>query len=137
MDNNLLDFYLNEKVQIGLIPFLEHDDANRALMGSNMQRQAVPLVNAEAPYIGTGLETVVARDTEVLVAALEDGEVIDSDSFSVTVKEKSKTRKYELQKYQRTNQNTCRNQKPFVYKGAKVKNIIPDQEIIYIDFAYL
>ena len=78
-------------VACGLIPFLEHDDANRALMGANMQRQAVPILNTEAPYIGTGLESVVARDTEVLVTAREDCEVIDSDSETVTVKEKKST----------------------------------------------
>ncbi len=108
-------------VACGLIPFLEHDDANRALMGANMQRQAVPILNPDAPYIGTGLESVVARDTEVLVTAREDCEVLDSDSQSVKVKEGSKTHVYDLQKYQRTNQNTCRNQKPFVYKGMKLK----------------
>jgi DNA-directed RNA polymerase subunit beta len=108
-------------VACGLIPFLEHDDANRALMGANMQRQAVPILNTEAPYVGTGLEAVVARDTEVLVTAREDCEVLDSDSQSVKVKEGSKTFTYELQKYQRTNQNTCRNQKPVVYAGMKLK----------------
>ena len=76
-------------VACGLIPFLEHDDANRALMGANMQRQAVPILNTEAPYIGTGLEEVVARDTEVLVTAREDCTVVDSDSSSVVVKEGS------------------------------------------------
>ena len=108
-------------VACGLIPFLEHDDANRALMGANMQRQAVPILNTEAPYIGTGLESVVARDTEVLVTAREKCEVIDTDSQNVTVKEGNQTYTYELQKYQRTNQNTCRNQKPVVYKGMKLK----------------
>jgi DNA-directed RNA polymerase subunit beta len=108
-------------VACGLIPFLEHDDANRALMGANMQRQAVPLVNTEAPYVGTGLETVLARDIDVLVSARKDCEVVDSDNAQVTVKEGSKTHVYKLQKYQRTNQNTCRNQKPFVYKGQKLK----------------
>jgi DNA-directed RNA polymerase subunit beta len=108
-------------VACGLIPFLEHDDANRALMGANMQRQAVPIINPEAPYIGTGLESVVARDTEVLVTAKADCEVVETNSRSVTVQEGSKTFSYDLQKYQRTNQNTCRNQKPVVYKGMTLK----------------
>ena len=80
-----------------------------------------PLLNPEAPYIGTGLESVVARDTEVLVTARENCEVVDSDCISVKVKEGTKSHTYELQKYQRTNQNTCRNQKPMVYKGMKLK----------------
>jgi DNA-directed RNA polymerase subunit beta len=108
-------------VACGLIPFLEHDDANRALMGANMQRQAVPILNPEAPYIGTGLESVVARDTEVMITAKESCEVIDSDASQVVVNQGSKEVTYDLQKYQRTNQNTCRNQKPLVYKGMKLK----------------
>jgi DNA-directed RNA polymerase subunit beta len=108
-------------VACGLIPFLEHDDANRALMGANMQRQAVPILHAEAPYIGTGLESIVARDTEVLIVADEDGVVAHSDSTSVTVESSNGQRVYELQKYQRTNQNTCRNQKPVVEKGQSIK----------------
>ena len=77
-------------VACGLIPFLEHDDANRALMGANMQRQAVPLVNSEAPYVGTGLETVLARDTAVLVSAEEDCTVVSTNSTEVVVKEGKK-----------------------------------------------
>lgn len=108
-------------VACGLIPFLEHDDANRALMGANMQRQAVPILRTESPYVGTGLESVVARDTEVLVTARKDCDVIQADAGSVVVKEGRRTFTYELQKYQRTNQNTCRNQKPVVYPGMTLK----------------
>ncbi len=115
-------------VACGLIPFLEHDDANRALMGANMQRQAVPTIRAQAPYIGTGLEHVVARDTEVLVMADNDCSVVACDSYQVKIKEGAKERTLNLQKYQRSNQNTCRNQRPIVNNGDKLKkgDIIAD-----------
>ena len=107
-------------VSCGLIPFLEHDDANRALMGANMQRQAVPLVYPEAPYVGTGLEKVVARDASILVHATQDGEVTYVSGDQIIVKSK-KSITYKLRKYERSNQNTCRNQKPIVKVGQKVK----------------
>jgi len=109
-------------VACGLIPFLEHDDANRALMGANMQRQAVPLVSPEAPYVGTGMEKVVARDTGGLVKADTDG-VVDYVSGDKIVLKKSTGKKqdYHLQKFTRSNQNTCKNQYPIVNVGQKIK----------------
>jgi len=118
-----------------LIPFLEHDDANRALMGSNMQRQAVPLLQPEAPIVGTGLEGKVARDTRAIIVAEADGEVeyvdankivvnydIDTNSFEVlTSLTDIKHREYRLIKFSGTNQETCINQKPIVKVGQKVK----------------
>jgi len=109
-------------VSCGLIPFLEHDDANRALMGANMQRQAVPLIYPEAPYIGTGLEEVVARDSCTLVKSQEDGTVVKVSGDSIVIKNATgKEKTYHLQKYFRSNQNTCKNQKPIVKLGAKIK----------------
>lgn len=113
-------------VACGLIPFLEHDDANRALMGANMQRQAVPLIQPQAPYVGTGLERVVARDAGMIVKAKEVGEVVGVNSESITVRGTSGDVVYTLQKYQRSNQNTCKNQRPIVEIGDTVK---PDQII--------
>ncbi len=108
-------------VSCGLIPFLEHDDANRALMGANMQRQAVPLIYPEAPYIGTGLEETVARDSCTLILAEEAGTVTFVTGDVVTVKpDKGPEKNYVLQKYFRSNQNTCKNHKPVVRIGDKV-----------------
>jgi DNA-directed RNA polymerase subunit beta len=109
-------------VATALIPFLEHDDANRALMGANMQRQAVPLVRAEAPYIGTGIEARAARDAADLLQALDDGEVTDVSGDSLTVQYKTLGRKvYRLQKFRRSNQDTCINQMPRVREGDTVR----------------
>jgi DNA-directed RNA polymerase subunit beta len=109
-------------VATSLIPFLEHDDANRALMGSNMQRQAVPLVRAEAPYIGTGVEDRAARDAADLVQAIDDGEVTSVSGDSITVEYKKEGRKvYRLAKFRRSNQDTCINQRPRVIEGDKVR----------------
>jgi len=109
-------------VSTGLIPFLEHDDANRALMGSNMQRQAVPLLFEEAPLVGTGIEVVAAKDSGVIVTAERSGEVVGVDADSIEIKNSSgKIDKYELLKFKRTNQGTCFNQKPVVQIGDKVK----------------
>jgi DNA-directed RNA polymerase subunit beta len=113
-------------VSIGtsLIPFLEHDDANRALMGSNMQRQAVPLLKAERTLVGTGIEGQVARDSGMVVIADADGTVAHVSSTKITVKfddEKRATKVYELLKYLRSNQDTCLNQVPIVKVGQKVK----------------
>ncbi|HOJ27988.1 MAG TPA: DNA-directed RNA polymerase subunit beta [Spirochaetota bacterium] len=105
-----------------LIPFLEHDDANRALMGSNMQRQAVPLLTEEVPLVGTGMEGPAAMDSGVVVKAKRAGEVIYADAKVVRVKTSSgEVDEYTLQKFKRTNQGTCFNQKPIVRKGQKVK----------------
>ena len=114
-------------VSASLIPFLEHDDANRALMGSNMQRQAVPLLAAKAPLIGTGVESVVARDAGVSVVARRDGVVEDVDASRIVIRstggaeDEGEVEIYKLIKYQKSNQNTCYNQKPIVRKGDEVR----------------
>jgi len=109
-------------VGTALIPFIEHDDANRALMGSNMQRQAVPLVHAERPMVGTGLERRVAHDSGMVVTAQVEGVVSKVTGESVTVKDKSgKQTHHELIKYLRSNQDTCLNQKPSTVEGTPVK----------------
>jgi len=108
-------------VATGLIPFLEHDDANRALMGANMQRQAVPLVRAEAPYIGTGIEARAARDAADMVLASDDGVVTEVDGNAITVEYATQGRKvYRLAKFRRSNQDTCINQKPRVLEGDRI-----------------
>ena len=127
----LLDVSPNQLVSIAasLIPFLEHDDANRALMGSNMQRQAVPLLRTASPLVGTGIEQKVARDSGVTVVAKRDGIVDSVDASRIVVRVDTDDPKnelgtqvdiYKLIKYQRSNQNTCMNQKPIVKKGDKV-----------------
>ena len=109
-------------VTTSLIPFLEHDDANRALMGSNMQRQAVPLVRPEAPLIATGMEREVAKYSGQVVFAREDGEVVSVDNTQVTIAEENgNEHAYALMKFVRTNQGTCVNQRPVVSKSDKVK----------------
>ncbi len=114
----------------GLIPFLEHDDANRALMGSNMQRQAVPLLTTESPYVGTGLEKKVAVDSRAVVSSKTDGIVAEVSSDIIVVTTDGKTRQetadanpavYELVKYLRSNAGTCVNQRPLVRSGQVVK----------------
>ena len=108
-------------VSAALIPFLEHDDANRALMGSNMQAQAVPLVRPEIPIISTGMEAYSAIDSGQLVVAEEDGEVISVTGRSIQVRETDgNVRTYTLQKYRRSNQSTCIDQRPAVIKGQRV-----------------
>jgi DNA-directed RNA polymerase subunit beta len=122
-------------VAAALIPFLENDDANRALMGSNMQRQAVPLVHAEAPFVGTGMEGVVARDSGAAIAARRTGMVDQVDATRIVIRatdESDPTKPgvdiYRLMKFQRSNQNTCINQRPLVKVGDQVKkgDIIAD-----------
>ncbi len=109
-------------VATALIPFLEHDDANRALMGANMQRQAVPLLRAEAPYIGTGMENRAARDAADLIQAIDDGDVTEVTGDMITVQYKNEGKKvYRLNKFTRSNQDTCINQKPRVREGDKIK----------------
>ncbi len=113
-------------VSAALIPFLENDDANRALMGSNMQRQAVPLLRPQAPVVGTGMERVAARDSGAIASAKRDGVIESVDSTAIVVKgEDARGRTvadtYPLTKFHRSNQNTCMNQKPIVRVGDKVK----------------
>jgi len=129
----LMDVAPNQIASIAasLIPFLEHDDANRALMGSNMMRQAVPLVSPESPIVGTGIESNVVRDSRLLVVAEGNGEIEYVDSNEIVVKYDLKDedkfvsfdgdlKRYKLPKYRKTNQNTCINLKPIVRKGQKV-----------------
>ncbi len=133
-DINLMDVAPNQIASIAasLIPFLENDDANRALMGSNMMRQAVPLLNSEAPIVGTGLEARVAQDSRVLINAEGSGVVDYVDANTITIKyDRTENEKlvsfngdrvsYNLSKFQKTNQNTCVNLSPIVVKGQKVK----------------
>jgi DNA-directed RNA polymerase subunit beta len=115
----------------GLIPFLEHDDANRALMGSNMQRQGVPLLKPEAPIVGTGLETRAARDSGAVVVAQEDGVIDYVDGFKIVVSPKDnrlEKKTYQLKKFMRSNSGTCINQRPLIGVSDKVKagDIIAD-----------
>ncbi|QFR32123.1 DNA-directed RNA polymerase subunit beta [Ancylobacter sp. TS-1] len=114
-------------VAAALIPFLENDDANRALMGSNMQRQAVPLVRADAPFVGTGMESVVARDSGAAIAARRTGVIDQVDATRIVIRateendaSKSGVDIYRLQKFQRSNQSTCINQRPLVRVGDRV-----------------
>ncbi|MEW5723289.1 MAG: DNA-directed RNA polymerase subunit beta, partial [Thermodesulfobacteriota bacterium] len=123
----LMDVSPNQLVSVAasLVPFLEHDDANRALMGSNMQRQAVPLLKAEAPLVGTGIEAIVARDSGVTLVARHDGVVEDVDASRIVLRYQDGDAEglgygveiYKLSKFHRTNQNTCFNQRPIVRKG--------------------
>ena len=129
-----MDVSPNQLVSVAasLIPFLENDDANRALMGSNMQRQAVPLLKAKAPLVGTGVEKVVAQDSGVAIIARRDGIVEDVDASRVVVRASqgdgedqslaSAVDIYKVTKFQRSNQNTCFNQKPIVRPGQRVSN---------------
>ncbi len=104
-----------------LIPFLEHDDANRALMGSNMQRQSVPLLYPEAPLIGTGLEGQTARDSGITLLSTSDGKILQVNGGEIVVKDTNQNMfTYSLRKYQRSNQETCINQRPFVSKNEKI-----------------
>ncbi len=126
-----MDVSPNQLVSVAasLIPFLENDDANRALMGSNMQRQAVPLLKTDAPLVGTGLEKTVGRDSGVTVLAKRDGTVESVDAERIVIRADRQSRDprdagvdiYNLIKYQRSNQNTCINQRPVVIKGERVK----------------
>ena len=129
---DLMDVSPNQLVSVAasLVPFLENDDANRALMGSNMQRQAVPLIRTEAPLVGTGIESIVARDSGVTMVARRDGVVQSVDASRIVVKADvaasatdvaNEVDIYNLIKFQRSNQNTCINQKPIVKPGERVK----------------
>ncbi len=132
---NLMDVSPKQVISIaaGMIPFLEHDDANRALMGANMQRQGVPLLQAEAPFVGTGIEERVARDSKIVAVAEDAGIVAAVDSRRIIITKdgelprnpktdpKSGTYVHELRKFMRSNAGTCFNQKPIVALGQKVK----------------
>jgi DNA-directed RNA polymerase subunit beta len=131
-DISLMDVSPNQLVSVAasLIPFLENDDANRALMGSNMQRQAVPLLRTQAPLVGTGIEGTVARDSGVCTVTRRDGVVDQVDASRIVVRTDTKESSldvasevdiYNLTKYQRSNQNTCINQKPIVKAGDRVR----------------
>jgi DNA-directed RNA polymerase subunit beta len=133
----LMDISPNQLVSVSasLIPFLENDDANRALMGSNMQRQAVPLLMNQAPLVGTGIEEVVARDSGVAIVAQRDAVVVDVDASRIVLKHEPSNYPnqkdvsiYNLSKFIRSNQNTCFNHRPIVKKGQKVnaRDIIAD-----------
>src|SRR5450631_451101 len=128
----LMDVSPNQLVSVAasLIPFLENDDANRALMGSNMQRQAVPLIRTRSPLIGTGIEGIVARDSGVTMVARRDGVVDSVDATRIVVRPTQESESdplsakpdiYNLTKFQRSNQNTCINQKPIIERGDHVK----------------
>jgi len=120
----MMDISPKQIVSVGtaLIPFLEHDDANRALMGANMQKQAVPLVRAEAPFIGTGIEARVARDGGDIILAEDDGTVTEVDGDHITVEYAKRGKKiYRLAKFRRSNQDTCINQRPRVQEGDRFK----------------
>ena len=103
------------------IPFLENDDSTRALMGANMQRQALPLLRPSIPYVGTGMEGVIAKDSGLAVVAVADGKVTYMDSSTIVIKEGKESRTYKLQKFDRSNNGTCINQKPIVKVGDDVK----------------
>ena len=131
-DIELMDISPNQLVSVSasLIPFLENDDANRALMGSNMQRQAVPLIVSKAPLVGTGIEGVVAKDSGVTVVTQHDGTAVHVDASRIVIRHEDKDDDkvsempvtiYNLSKFIRSNQNTCFNQRPIVGKGQKVK----------------
>ena len=126
----LMDVSANQLVSVAasLIPFLENDDANRALMGSNMQRQAVPLLKTTSPLVGTDLEKTVASDSGVTVVALHNGTVVNVDSERIVIKRdvepddpSAATDIYKLVKYTRSNQSTCVNQRPIVRMGDQVR----------------
>jgi DNA-directed RNA polymerase subunit beta len=126
----LMDISPNQLVSVSasLIPFLENDDANRALMGSNMQRQAVPLMISEAPLVGTGIEEVVAKDSGVTIVADRDGMVVEVDASRIVLRHDTNAKSgkkpvtiYNLHKFIRSNQNTCFNHRPMVKKGQRVQ----------------
>ena len=114
-------------VASALIPFLENDDANRALMGSNMMRQAVPLLRPDAPFVGTGMEESVGKDSGVTIVAKRDGKVDSVDSGRIVVSATNPSQNqsgvdiYNLKKFQRSNQSTCINQVPLLKKGDYLK----------------
>ncbi len=118
-----MDISPKQLVSVGaaMIPFLEHDDANRALMGANMQRQAVPLMITDSPLVGTGIEYKAAKDSGVMILAEEDGLVETVTGDEIIIKNKTGRKKYVLRKFKRTNGSTCINQRPIVKEGEEVK----------------
>ena len=126
VDRGLVDYVDVSPKQIvsiaaACIPFLNHDDATRALMGANMQRQALPLLRPSIPYVGTGMEHVIAKDSGLAVVAVADGTVKYVDARTIVVREGKENRTYQLQKFDRSNNGTCINQTPIVHVGDKVK----------------
>jgi DNA-directed RNA polymerase subunit beta len=123
-DVNYMDVSPKQVVSVAtaLIPFLEHDDANRALMGANMQRQAVPLLQPRSPIVGTGIEWQAARDSGQVVVARQDGTVMRADASTIIIRTDDGTDfEYQLQKFVRSNQDTCINQRPLVQSGTRVR----------------
>ncbi len=122
-DVDYIDVSPQQLVSVGaaMIPFLEHDDAHRALMGANMQRQAVPLLKTESPIVGTGMEYRAAKDSGIMVIADEDGTIEKVTGDEIILKTKKGLKTYKLRKFKRTNGGTCINQRPIVVKGEKVK----------------
>ena len=126
VDKEKIDFidvspYQCISIATALIPFVEHDDSNRALMGSNMQRQAVPLIKPQAPLVGTGIESKAAKDSGQVIIAEDSGTIKEVDAFHVVVASKGKTRTYLLHNFVRSNDYTCITQRPIVEKGQRVK----------------
>ena len=122
-DVDYVDVSPQQLVSVGaaMIPFLEHDDAHRALMGANMQRQAVPLLKTESPIVGTGMEYRAAKDSGIMILAEDDGTIEKVTADEITLKTKKGLKTYKLRKFKRTNGGTCINQRPIVVKGEKVK----------------
>ena len=122
-DVDYVDVSPQQLVSVGaaMIPFLEHDDAHRALMGANMQRQAVPLLKTDSPMVGTGMEYRAAKDSGIVVISEEDGTVEKVTADEIIIKSKKGLKTYKLRKFKRTNGGTCINQRPIVVKGEKVK----------------
>jgi len=122
-DIDYVDVSPQQLVSVGaaMIPFLEHDDAHRALMGANMQRQAVPLLKTDSPMVGTGMEYRAAKDSGIVVISEEDGTIEKVTADEIVVKSKKGLKTYKLRKFKRTNGGTCINQRPIVVKGEKVK----------------
>ena len=122
-DVDYVDVSPQQLVSVGaaMIPFLEHDDAHRALMGANMQRQAVPLLKTDSPMVGTGMEYRAAKDSGIVVISEEDGTVEKVTADEIIIKSKKGFKTYKLRKFKRTNGGTCINQRPIVVKGEKVK----------------
>ncbi|MCL6511707.1 MAG: DNA-directed RNA polymerase subunit beta, partial [Anaerolineae bacterium] len=120
-------------ISAALIPFVEHDEASRALMGSNMQRQAVPLLKPHVPLVGTGMEAQAAMDSGQVVVAAEDGEVVSVTGRQIVVQSSKGRRTYQLRKYNRSNQSTCIDQHPIVVKGQRIKKgqVIADSSSTY------
>ncbi|MBP3884782.1 MAG: DNA-directed RNA polymerase subunit beta, partial [Olsenella sp.] len=120
-------------VAANLIPFLEHDDAKRTLMGANMQRQAVPLIRPHAPYVGTGLEAAAAHDSGDLIVAEHEGTVVEVDAAHAVIDTANGPERYDFPKYERSNQSTCINHRPVVHVGQKVSAGEPNTEGTSVD----